>query len=139
VAGAGEITILDDCYNASPASMEAALATLGGLKKGGTGRAIAVLGDMLELGAAEEEAHRSLGKKARESVDLVAFFGPRSRVSFEEYSSFPSSRSSAHFTEIDPLLVWLKPRLVAGDVLLVKGSRGMKLERVVDALSKETT
>jgi UDP-N-acetylmuramoyl-tripeptide--D-alanyl-D-alanine ligase len=138
VAGAGGITILDDCYNASPATMEAALATLASLKAGASGharRAVAVLGDMLELGAFEEEAHRTLGKKARESVYVVAFFGPRSLYSFEEFSSSASpSSSSAHFTEIDPLLAWLKPRLVAGDVLLVKGSRGMKLERVVDAL-----
>jgi UDP-N-acetylmuramoyl-tripeptide--D-alanyl-D-alanine ligase len=137
VAGANGITILDDCYNASPASMEAALATLAELKKGGSGRAIAVLGDMLELGAFEEEAHRALGRNAREAVDLAAFFGPRSHSSFEEYSSSPSSCPSAHFTGIDPLLAWLRPRLVAGDVLLVKGSRGMKLERVVDALSRE--
>lgn len=137
VAGAGGVTILDDCYNASPASMEAALATLAGLKQGGAGRAIAVLGDMLELGAFEEEAHRTLGRKARGTVELAVFFGPRSRSAFEEYSSSPSSRPSAHFTEIDPLLAWLRPCLVAGDVLLVKGSRGMKLERVVDALSKE--
>jgi UDP-N-acetylmuramoyl-tripeptide--D-alanyl-D-alanine ligase len=137
VAGAGGITILDDCYNASPASMEAALATLAGLRKGGSGRAVAVLGDMLELGAFEGEAHRTLGRKARESVELAAFFGPRSRSSFEEYSSSPFFRPSAHFTEIDPLLAWLRPRLAAGDVLLVKGSRGMKLERVVDALSTE--
>jgi UDP-N-acetylmuramoyl-tripeptide--D-alanyl-D-alanine ligase len=138
VPGAGGITILDDCYNASPASMEAALATLASLKtaaSGRTGRAVAVLGDMLELGAFEEEAHRAVGRKARESVDAVAFFGPRSLHSFEEYSSSPSSRPSAHFTEIDPLLVWLKALLSAGDVLLVKGSRGMKLERVVDALA----
>ncbi|HEX5854715.1 MAG TPA: cyanophycin synthetase, partial [Thermoanaerobaculia bacterium] len=136
VPGAGGITILDDCYNASPASMEAALATLAELKKGGSGRAVAVLGDMLELGATEEEAHRAVGRGARGRVDIAAFFGPRSRHSFEEYSSSASS-FSAHFTEIDPLLAWLKPRLVAGDVLLVKGSRGMKLERVVDALSTE--
>jgi UDP-N-acetylmuramoyl-tripeptide--D-alanyl-D-alanine ligase len=138
MAGAGGITILDDCYNASPATMVAALATLASLKAGASGharRAVAVLGDMLELGASEEEAHRTLGKKARESVDVVAFFGPRSLCSFEEFSSSVSpSSSSAHFTEVQPLLAWLKPRLVAGDVLLVKGSRGMKLERVVDAL-----
>jgi UDP-N-acetylmuramoyl-tripeptide--D-alanyl-D-alanine ligase len=134
VLGASGITILDDCYNASPASMEAALATLKSLAGGG--RAIAVLGDMLELGSFEEEAHRTLGKKARESVELAAFFGPRSHFSFEEYSSSPFSSPSAHFTEIDPLLAWLKAHLHAGDVLLVKGSRGMKLERVVDALSK---
>ena len=138
VRGAGGITILDDCYNASPASMEAALATLASLKAAAPGharRAVAVLGDMLELGAFEEEAHRTLGREARESVDMVAFFGPRSLHAFEEFSSYVSPSSpSAHFTEIDPLLAWLKPRLGAGDVLLVKGSRGMKLERVLDAL-----
>ena len=136
VAGAAGITILDDCYNASPASMEAALATLTGLRVRGSGRAIAVLGDMLELGAFEEEAHRGLGRDARERVDIAAFFGPRSLHSFEEFSSSASS-PSAHFTEIEPLLAWLRPRLQPGDTVLVKGSRGMKLERVVDALSKE--
>jgi len=65
-------------------------------------------------------------------VDVAAFFGPRSLHAFEEFSS--STSSSAHFTEIEPLLAWLSPRLAPGDVLLVKGSRGMKLERVVDAL-----
>ncbi|MGZ5380917.1 MAG: UDP-N-acetylmuramoyl-tripeptide--D-alanyl-D-alanine ligase [Thermoanaerobaculia bacterium] len=133
VAGAGGITILDDCYNASPASMEAALATLVEVKKGGSGRAIAVFGDMLELGAFEEEAHRSLGRGARGRVDVAAFFGPRSLHSFEEFSSSASS-FSAHFTEVQPLLAWLRPRLQPGDTVLVKGSRGMKLERVVDAL-----
>lgn len=133
VPGAGGITILDDCYNASPASMEAALATLAGLRAGGSGRAVAVLGDMLELGSFEEEAHRTLGRRARESgVALAAFYGPRSSLAFKEFSS-----SSAHFTEIEPLLAWLRPRLAPGDVLLVKGSRGMKLERVVDALAAD--
>lgn len=136
VAGTGGITILDDCYNASPASMEAALATLAGLRAGGSDRAIAVLGDMLELGTFEEEAHRGVGRGARERVDVAAFFGPRSLHTFQEFSS-SSSSSSAHFTEIEPLLAWLKPRLRAGDVLLVKGSRGMKLERVVDALEAD--
>jgi UDP-N-acetylmuramoyl-tripeptide--D-alanyl-D-alanine ligase len=134
VAGAAGVTILDDCYNASPASMEAALATLASLR--GPGRAIAVLGDMLELGAFEEEAHRGLGRGARGRVDVAAFFGSRSLHSFEEFSSSPSSLS-AHFTDVQPLLAWLRPRLQPGDTVLVKGSRGMKLERVVDALSKE--
>ncbi len=132
VPGAGGITILDDCYNASPASMEAALETLKSLVAGGKGRAVAVLGDMLELGESEESAHRDLGSSARDSgLAVAAFFGPRSSLTFKE---FLSSSSSAHFTEIEPLLAWLRPRLHAGDVLLVKGSRGMKLERVVDAL-----
>jgi len=137
VSGAGGITILDDCYNASPASMEAALATLASLVAGEKGRAVAVLGDMLELGSFEEEAHRALGRRARESgVAIAAFFGPRSPLTFKEF--FSSSSSSAHFTEIKPLLAWLRPRLAPGDVLLVKGSRGMKLERVVDALAAAT-
>jgi UDP-N-acetylmuramoyl-tripeptide--D-alanyl-D-alanine ligase len=138
VAGAGGVTILDDCYNASPASMEAALATLASLVEGGKGRAVAVLGDMLELGAFEEEAHRALGRSVGDArVAVAAFFGPRSPLTFEEFSR-SSSVSAAHFTEIEPLLAWLRPRLAPGDVLLVKGSRGMKLERVVDALSVRT-
>ena len=136
VAGAGGITILDDCYNASPASTEAALATLASLSVPGSARAIAVLGDMLELGEAEEASHRALGRRACESgVSVAAFFGPRSSLAFKEFSSScSSSSSSAHFTEIEPLLAWLRPRLHPGDTVLVKGSRGMKLERVVDAL-----
>ena len=129
------VTILDDCYNASPASMEAALATLMSLVAagGGKGRAVAILGDMLELGAAEEEEHRMLGRKAAAAgVAVAAFFGPRSPLTFREFLS--SSSSSAHFTEIEPLVEWLLARLAPGDVVLVKGSRGMKLERVVDAL-----
>ena len=132
VPGAGGITILDDCYNASPPSMEAALATLATLAGGG--RRVAVLGDMLELGEAEEGAHRELGRSARSRVDIAAFFGPRSLHAFEEFRS-SASPSSGHFTEVEPLLAWLRPQLRPGDTLLVKGSRGMKLERVVDALT----
>ena len=136
VAGEGGITLLDDCYNASPVSMEAALATLGSLAaaSGGKGRAVAVLGDMLELGTAEEEEHRRLGRGAVGRVELAAFFGPRSSLAFKEFSR-SSPVPSAHFTEIAPLLAWLRPRLAPGDVVLVKGSRGMKLECVVDALA----
>ena len=137
------VTILDDCYNASPASMEAALATLTSLVAAGGGqgtkrRAVAVLGDMLELGDAEEEEHRKLGRKAAAArVAVAAFFGPRSSLSslaFKEISGSSLSSSSAHFAEVEPLVAWLLPRLAPGDVVLVKGSRGMKLERVVDAL-----
>ena len=132
------VTILDDCYNASPASMKAALSTLSTLSMGEGGvprRAVAVLGDMLELGAAEEEEHRKLGREAKAAgVALAVFFGPRSALSSLSFKENPSSSLSEHFTEIAPLLEWVLEHVAPGDVVLVKGSRGMKLERVVDAL-----
>lgn len=125
----GGFTVLDDCYNANPASMQAALDTLKSLATGG--RAVAVLGDMLELGADEEQAHRKLGEQASAAAELVAFFGPRSLQAHRA----ASGTESAHFTEMDALVSWLKRRLRPGDVVLVKASRSMHLERVVDALT----
>ena len=125
----GGVTILDDCYNANTFSVVAALDTVQELARAQNGRAVAVLGDMLELGPGELEEHRKVGQRARTAVSLAAFFGPRSRVTQE------AAGLGAHFTEIGPLLEWLQPQLRPSDVILVKGSRGMKLERVVDALS----
>jgi UDP-N-acetylmuramoyl-tripeptide--D-alanyl-D-alanine ligase len=127
------LTILDDCYNANPSSMAAALATLGTLA--GPGRRVAVLGDMLELGVAEAREHRALGERAARTVEVIAFFGPRSAGAYEASvaAGLPEDRA-AHFEDIDALLAWLAPRLRPSDTVLVKGSRGMKLERVVDAL-----
>ena len=128
------LTILDDCYNANPSSMAAALDTLGTLA--GPGRRVAVLGDMLELGEAEAREHRALGERAARRADLAAFFGPRSAEAFGTAAATGLGEGrAAHFTEVDPLLSWLKPRLRPGDTVLVKGSRGMRLERVVEALA----
>ncbi len=101
---------------------------------------MAVLGDMLELGEASEREHRALGARVAKAADLVAFFGPRSEGVFEaaRAGGLPADRV-AHFTDVDQLLGWLKPRLRTGDTLLVKGSRGMKLERVVEALAGATS
>jgi UDP-N-acetylmuramoyl-tripeptide--D-alanyl-D-alanine ligase len=126
----GGFAVLDDSYNANPASMAAALSTLQSVAQGG--RAIAVLGDMLELGLAEVTEHRSLGEKAAVAVQLVAFFGPRSVEAHRAAASL--NGAAAHFTEVEPLVAWLKPQLRPGDVVLVKASRGMQLERVVNAL-----
>jgi UDP-N-acetylmuramoyl-tripeptide--D-alanyl-D-alanine ligase len=129
----GGVTVIDDCYNANPASMEAALATLQGLAR--NGRAIAELGDMLELGGGEDEAHRELGARAAALVQRVAFFGPRSASGAAAAKGITAGAESRHFTEVEPLVAWLKPELKSGDVVLVKGSRGMRLERVVAALT----
>jgi len=129
----GGFSILDDSYNANPSSMAAALRTLSSLAKGG--RAVAVLGDMLELGPDESREHRSLGQLAAQSAQLVAFFGPRSAEAHRAAAGL--NAVSSHFEQLEELLGWLRPRLTAGDVVLVKGSRGMRLERVVDALRGE--
>ncbi|HSB36613.1 MAG TPA: UDP-N-acetylmuramoyl-tripeptide--D-alanyl-D-alanine ligase [Thermoanaerobaculia bacterium] len=132
IVEAGRILILDDCYNANPSSMAAALRMLGSVAA--RRRPVAVLGDMLELGAAEEAEHRALGARAVEAAALLVFFGPRSAAAFEAARTAGPVTETAHFLEVEQLLAWLLPRLRERDAVLVKGSRGMKLERVVDAL-----
>jgi UDP-N-acetylmuramoyl-tripeptide--D-alanyl-D-alanine ligase len=129
-------TLLDDCYNANPSSMSAALATLSELAARSGGRPLAVLGDMLELGPAEEEAHRALGAEAAGVVKALAAFGPLSRHLAEGARAAGVAEDDL-FQGEDPaaLSAWVRQRLAPGDVLLVKGSRGMRLERVVEALS----
>jgi UDP-N-acetylmuramoyl-tripeptide--D-alanyl-D-alanine ligase len=126
------VQLVDDCYNANPASMSAALRTLVELAAQG-GRPVAVLGDMLELGAFEAEAHRALGEEAaRAGVAVLAAFGPRARAAAE--SARAAGLDAFHSEEIDALVRWARATLQPTDVLLVKGSRGMKLERLVEAL-----
>jgi UDP-N-acetylmuramoyl-tripeptide--D-alanyl-D-alanine ligase len=123
--------LLDDSYNANPASMAAALNTLRSLAS--TGHAVAVLGDMLELGGAEQQEHRKLGELAARQADLSAFFGPRSGQA--HLRAAQAGARSAHFEDIEALIAWLRQKVHSDDLVLVKGSRGMKLERVVQALS----
>lgn len=132
VEAPGGVTVLDDCYNANPASMVAGLETLATLSKGG--RAVAVVGDMLELGEDEAREHRSLGEEVARRAKVAAFFGPRSKDGFQAASASMGDRAG-HFVEVEPLVSWLEGQLLPGDWVLVKGSRGMKLERVVEALT----
>jgi len=128
------VLLVDDCYNANPASMKAALLTLRQLA--GQGRALAALGDMLELGATEGDLHRELGRDAAAAgLAALAAFGPRARLARDAAVEAGLAPPDAFHTE-DPqaLAAFLRERLRPGDVLLVKGSRGMKLERLVEAL-----
>jgi UDP-N-acetylmuramoyl-tripeptide--D-alanyl-D-alanine ligase len=126
------LRLLDDCYNANPASMSAAVKTLVDLSASG-GRPVAVLGDMLELGPIETEAHRALGEEAaRAGVRALAAFGPRSRALAE--AARATGLPAFHTEDIEALAEWARGTLQGGDVLLVKGSRGMKLERLVEAV-----
>ena len=134
---ASGVQLIDDCYNANPLSMGAALQTLADLVDDDEGtRPVAVLGDMLELGAFEAEAHRSVGDAAaRSGVALLAAFGPRSRAIAEAAAAagLPADRIF-HTEDVEALIGWARGRLRPSDVLLVKASRGMQLERLVEAL-----
>ncbi len=128
------VLLVDDCYNANPASMKAALLTLRELA--GPGRALAALGDMLELGPTEDELHRELGRDAAAAgLAALATFGPRARLARLAALEAGMNPSDTFHTEDPlPLVAFVRERLRPGDVLLVKGSRGMKLERLVEAL-----
>jgi UDP-N-acetylmuramoyl-tripeptide--D-alanyl-D-alanine ligase len=128
------VQLVDDCYNANPASMSAALRTLGDLARSSGGRPVAALGDMLELGPSEGEAHRALGAEAAAAgVRALAAFGPRSRATAEAART-AGLADAFHTEDVGELVRWAKRTLARGDVLLVKGSRGMKLERLVEEL-----
>ncbi|MGZ3427008.1 MAG: UDP-N-acetylmuramoyl-tripeptide--D-alanyl-D-alanine ligase [Polyangia bacterium] len=122
---AGGRTVLDDCYNAAPASMRAAIDALVEVTPAGAQK-IAVLGDMLELGPDSDRLHADVGAYAAARVDRLVTLGPQSK------------KMGASFHTDDPLAAAEHVRTVsrAGDVILVKASRGMRLERVIDALQE---
>lgn len=118
------ITVISDVYNANPASMEAAIAEIVRIRKG---RVIAVLGDMLELGNYQEEAHRKIGRLMAEySVDIFIAVGPLMSVAASEFHGVVHQVKSPE--EAGRLLreIWQK-----GDAVLIKGSRGMHMEKVL--------
>jgi UDP-N-acetylmuramoyl-tripeptide--D-alanyl-D-alanine ligase len=128
--------LIDDCYNSNPSSCKAALLTLTHLVKG-KGRAVAVLGDMLELGATELDLHRDVGRfAAGAGLSLLVCFGVRARAIGEGAIEAGILQENVVFTD-DPgeaVKLVLQHRR-AQDVVLVKGSRGMKMERISDPLS----
>jgi len=128
----GGITILDDTYNANPSSLVAALDTLAA--GAGAARRVVVLGDMLELGAGAEAAHREAGRAiAAAGVAELIGVGRHARTAVE--AARASGLAESHHTAtFEDTVVLLLKRLVPGDALLVKGSRGMRMEQVVDAL-----
>ncbi|HMQ33570.1 MAG TPA: UDP-N-acetylmuramoyl-tripeptide--D-alanyl-D-alanine ligase [Chloroflexaceae bacterium] len=133
VAAPGGVTLIDDTYNAAPASTLAALDLLAGLP----GRRIAVLGDMLELGAAEEAGHRDVGRRAAEVAAALVAVGGRAAWIAEaaRAAGLPAERVVACPTN-EAALAALRTLLRPGDYVLIKGSRGMEMERIVAALRR---
>jgi UDP-N-acetylmuramoyl-tripeptide--D-alanyl-D-alanine ligase len=124
-------TILDDCYNANPASMMAALDLL----RQTEGRHVAVLGDMLELGTFETEGHRLVGERAGDAADWVITVGERARVIGEEARRAGLDPERVESVDSNAAAVErLRAGLRSGDFVLVKASHGMRLDEVVNAL-----
>jgi len=130
--GGGTAYLVDESYNANPASVRAALATLAGIETGPRGRRIAVLGDMLELGAASAELHRGLAEAIEAArIDLVFAAGPLTRHLFE---ALPVSRRGGVADTAAELVEPLAGILRSGDAVMVKGSNGSRMGRIVEAL-----
>ncbi len=123
--------ILDDTYNASPDSTLAALNLLDELE----GRKVAVLGDMLELGPYEQQGHEMVGVRAAEVADELVTVGPLAgMIAHAARSAGLRSEQVSEFLEPQPATQYLQERLGEGDVVLVKGSRGMHMDDIVAAL-----
>jgi UDP-N-acetylmuramoyl-tripeptide--D-alanyl-D-alanine ligase len=130
----GGITIVDDSYNAAPGSMRAALELLAGLP----GRHVAVLGEMRELGLVHGAAHHEIGALAASAVNLLVVVDGLPGGAATELTAGADDRGTTDgvlpVADADAALTVLVPRLRPGDVVLVKASRGVALERVVEGL-----
>ncbi|MBE6634203.1 MAG: UDP-N-acetylmuramoyl-tripeptide--D-alanyl-D-alanine ligase [Ruminococcaceae bacterium] len=139
----GEWTLLEDCYNASPESMSAALEVLHDYAERNHRRSVAVLGDMLELGVNSPSLHRSIGKRAVElGISQLVTVGERARQiavgARQRGMSKDRIFSHENAEEVEQLVRDLQERLRAGDVILFKASRGIGAERIVEALKRLT-
>ena len=138
------ITVIEDCYNASPESMEAALRVLHTLSRDNGGRSVAVLGDMKELGTYAPRLHKRVGRFLGElGIDILVTVGANAHdiasgaviggMPEEHIHSFPDAAD----TEIPAISAALSDLLLPHDTVLFKASRAMALERIVDALTKD--
>ncbi len=133
VQGPGGSLLLDDTYNAAPPSVIAALNLLSELD----GRRIAVLGDMLELGDYEERGHRLVGMRAAEVADRLIAVGDRAKwIAEEALKSGMQSSQVATVEDSQTAIEMLREEIGLGDVVLVKGSRGMRMDRIVSTLEE---
>ena len=127
----GGALLLDDTYNANPDSVRAGIDVLAATP----GRKILVLGDMGEIGQTSAQLHDEVGGYAKsEGVDLLLAFGEMSEVAAANFGE-----GGAHFERIEDLVAALRAALTPDTVVLVKGSRFMRMERVADAIALEAS
>jgi UDP-N-acetylmuramoyl-tripeptide--D-alanyl-D-alanine ligase len=128
---AGGATLFDDTYNANPDSMRAAIRVLAAEP----GRRVFVMGDMGELGGGEGALHAEIGEFARGAgIDRLLALGPQSRRAVEAFGA-----GAAHFEDLESLVAAAQAEALAGVAVLVKGSRFMRMERVVERLAAEVS
>jgi UDP-N-acetylmuramoyl-tripeptide--D-alanyl-D-alanine ligase len=131
--GVNGCTLIDDTYNASPPSSIAALNLLEEM----TGRHVAVLGDMLELGGYEQSGHRMVGRRAADVADILITVGQRARwIADEAIAAGLTAQQVHHTTTIDEATDILKTTINPGDYVLIKGSRAIGMETLVANLSR---
>jgi UDP-N-acetylmuramoyl-tripeptide--D-alanyl-D-alanine ligase len=133
VPGPKDSIILDDTYNSSPESALAALNLLADLE----GRRIAVLGDMLELGPVEVASHRLIGRRARDVADVLVTVGPLGRLIASEALDvgMPADRVFIADDSIEAITI-LENIVEPADIILVKGSRGVHLDQIVNTMGE---
>jgi UDP-N-acetylmuramoyl-tripeptide--D-alanyl-D-alanine ligase len=132
--GNGEVTLIDESYNANPASMAAALNVLGSAAVGAQGRRIAVLGDMLELGPTAPALHRDLNEAIKANhIDLVYCCGPLMRNLWDALST---GKRGGHAENSAGLEAQVIAAIRGGDAIMIKGSLGSKMKTIVTALEK---
>ena len=127
LAGKNGSILIDDTYNASPAAVEEVLKSMPQIP--GATRKIAVLGDMLELGRYSKEEHARIGVIAAESVDVVISVGARSQAIRDA-----AGKDAMHFPNATEAAEALENLVQDGDLILIKGSQGMRMERITQAL-----
>ena len=127
--------ILDDTYNASPESMLAALNLLDEMD----GRKLAVLGDMLELGPYERQGHELVGMRTAQVAKILLTLGPRGHM-IAEAARRAGMRSAniIEFEEAEPIVDWLNKHLTSNDAVLIKGSHGLRMDRITAALEVQS-
>lgn len=139
LTGFNQIQLIDDTYNSSPLALKAALKTLSVFPVSTGSRRWAVLGDMLELGTNTENLHAACGRLVAElNLDYLVTIGETSRaMGLGALERGLAADRYQHFTAAEEAAVYLKQALVSHDVVLIKGSQGVRLERVVKALMAE--
>jgi UDP-N-acetylmuramoyl-tripeptide--D-alanyl-D-alanine ligase len=136
VKGIKKTLLIDDTYNASPESTHAALEALGNIARYKEGRKIAVLGDMLELGKYTITAHQNIGNFAAKHCDMLFCVGSRAKFIADAAKNQMKEGSIFTFDTSSDAGRVLQDQMKEGDVVLIKGSRAMKMERIVEEVRK---